>query len=485
MPPTNQTMATAHEITSLPFSIIHDLTGATGDPTGDEFNLWYKVPAALITAAITTDRLLGARGYLTVATPGPFVRTYIYTDPPVGIYGTPYLDAKSNTFGDGRVQVPLDDVAQDYYLHVYIEDFSPPPTYTITMEVYLSDENQAIPAGSLFINNDEPGFPAAALSTADGSILAFIEDIAAGETGDILPSGIMALSDADANDIKIYNADLTLRATVPLTGDLGSGNQVDTFYLRDPSLVLHSFDADGNIGATTWGPFPTGSLLVAVSRDETIAYITNGLPNGTGFGGIVHRWDLVNDVQLSDLAPAFTSVNPFNLQQSGLSPGGILVLADGTILVNYYRSNSADSRIRHYAPDGTLLHTYNFTAPSTWTGIDRIAHDPTDDGLTFWTWVKGGGANFGRGRFERVRVSDGVALISVNSPEAQFGYQQRPDGNVTTEAFSHPFSCPFLLLRAEVGEPPEPPEPPLPEGCPPSTMEPRAVQGLDGCPGTL
>jgi hypothetical protein len=482
MPPTNQTMATAMEITSLPFSITQNLTGVVGFG-GFEYDLWYKIPAALITAAISADRLVGARGYLTIAHPDYFTQTWMYTDPPIGNYGTPYLDAKSNTFGDGRLQVPLADTPQDYYLMLYTEDFTGiPPTYDVTMEVYLSDENLPIPAGSLFINNDEPGFPAAALSTADGSILAFIHDIAAGETGDILPNGIMALADTDTNDTKIYNPDFTLRATVPLTGNISSGNQVDRFYIITyvgTIGTLRSFDADGNIGATSWGPLPANSQMSAVSRDETIAYLTDVSAVGAG-GGVVRRWDLINNVALSNLAAAVPS---YILQSAGVSPGGVLVIADGTILVSYFRANQNDSFIRHYSAAGAVLHTYSFIFPSTWTGLDRIAHDPTDDSLTFWTWVKGGGANFGRGRFERVRISDGVALISVNHSEAQFGYQQRPAGDNTSEQFSHPFSCPFLLLREAFT--PEPPRPPLPGGCPANSMEPRTFQGLDGCPGTL
>jgi hypothetical protein len=478
--PTNITLATAMEITALPFAITQNLSGVPevldgfGTPT---YSLWYKLPAALQTAD-----LLGALGVQQSSLPRlPNTRTFVFISS-----GAAYLDAKSTTLGDGVVQVPPADPAVDLYIQVVTEDWDPLPDYDMDVSVYAAADLGDVPVGALFINNDEPGFPAAILDPVTGAILGFVPDIVAGETGDILPSGIMALHDTDAGNVKIYNPDFSLRATVALDGNIGSGNQVDTFYILDSSLILHSFDADGNIGGTTWGPMPVGTLMTAVSRDETIAYLADARTAAAG-GGAVKRWDLVNNVALSNLAAI---VAGYILQATNVSPGGILVLADESVLVSYWRSNQADSFIRHYSAAGAVLHTYPY-ATSPFVGLDRIAHDIVDDSLTFWAWAKGSGAvapgsAFGLGRFQKLRISDGVALVTLDSYEAQSGYQMRANATITSQPLGHPFSCPFVLLREAITpEPPEPPGPPLPDGCPPSSMEPRSIQGLDGCPGSL
>lgn len=448
MPPPNTSMATALVIDALPYTNTQNLTGMTGQGGGEEYNLWYKLPASLVTGS----EIIGARAVpVNFAPADPFGQVLAYVNPPVGIYGTPYLNAKSNfTSVGGRIQIPLEIPPRDYYFRMFIEDFDPLPTYDATFTCYAAPANQALSAGAILVNNDSAGFAAAVVHPTTGAILAFLPSIVHGETGDVLPNGRLLLE--GPGGFNLYDAALQLLTTVALTGNVGSGNQVDTFYALTTETAqrwIRKITQDGVI-STRWGPVTNDALLVAVSRNGTIAYFTNGLPNGTGDGGKVHRWDLVNDVPLSDLAPAFTSGNPFNLQQAGVTPGGILVLADHSILVNYYRSNGADSRIRRYAPDGTLLSTYDFTGPSLYTLIDRIAHDPVDDGLSFWAWSKGGGAAFGLGSFQKIRVSDGVALSTAISAEVNFGYQLRIDSNVNNQQFGHPFSCPFVLLRSAV-----------------------------------
>jgi hypothetical protein len=432
-------MATALVIGALPYTNTQDLTGVT--PIGTDPNLyalWYQLPASLVTGGA----VIGARGQaVDLGGSAPFVYVVTYVAPPVGAIGSPYLGSiGSNTFGDGRIQIPLASTPQDYYFRVVIEDYDP-AICDVTFTCYAAPANQAIPVGSILINSDEPGYPAAALAVGTGEILAFVT-MAAGETGDILPTGRFLLAQADGGPYALYAPTLALLTTVPLTGGVGSGNQVDTFYavtLESGQTWIRAIDQTGSIG-TRWGPIPSGTRMLAVSRDETRAYLTADT-------GPVRQWDLVNDVALADFAAAIAG---YNLSFPGLSPGGILVLADGSVLVNYFRSTGADYFVRRYSSAGATLHTYVNPAG---TALDRIAHDPTDDGATFWVWWKSGGTSFGLGRIERIRVSDGAVLSTTIAAEVWEGAQLRVDANLHSNPFGYPYSCPFLITRVSAVPP--------------------------------
>ena len=96
-----------------------------------------------------------------------------------------------------------------------------------------------------------------------------------------------------------------------------------------------------------------GFSHLAVNSTETIAYYTRVQDPFSPFThegyGIVHRWDLTNNVALSDL------VNHASVSNNVC--GGLQVLADDTIVVGWIKPLTGFGA-RRYAPDGTLLTTF-------------------------------------------------------------------------------------------------------------------------------
>ena len=89
----------------MPYADTQNLTGQA--PTGDDLNqypLRDQLPASLVTGGA----LIGARGQaVDVGAATPFTQVAAYIDPPVGSVGTPDLLPRLNSFGDGRIQIPL------------------------------------------------------------------------------------------------------------------------------------------------------------------------------------------------------------------------------------------------------------------------------------------------------------------------------------------------------------------------------------------
>lgn len=161
-------------------------------------------------------------------------------------------------------------------------------------------------------------------------------------------------------------------------------------YPTTPSPVhIIEVDPDTMTVARTWelGANSTMSSYgfghIAVNADRTVAYYSRNQDVNSPFAaehyGVIHRWDLTNDVALSDLVsrPASTS-------------GGLIVLPDDTIVVGY------TDGVRRYAADGTLLNTYAYNArpgqgmvaigrgsDSVWiqsTGVDYSAMHEVESG---------------------------------------------------------------------------------------------------------
>jgi hypothetical protein len=153
---------------------------------------------------------------------------------------------------------------------------------------------------------------------------------------------------------------------------------------------------------------------------------------GVPLNSPVQRWDLINNVALSDLAAGVAGATGFN---------DVLVLNDGTILTGY--AKPGDAFVRRYSTAGAVLNTYDF-GNSVGDSPNRLAY-ALDDPASFWVWLhlpSGGGTS----RFQNVRVSDGAILTTFDVVPFELGvYVGAP--TATPTRFGSSQSCPFLVMR--------------------------------------
>src|SRR5438128_4060864 len=340
-----------------------------------------------------------------------------------------------------------------YYLRVSGSGAGVPHAYTIS--VYAGPTASA-PAGSLFVSDDTAGFPLAILSGSDGTVLRFVSPFPAGESADVIATGAhqgrILVYDKSTAHLVLYDpqftvlTDIAYRSLADLsdhTFSIRTNRAISTFYVSDPKDTGHgnkqtvtTVSSAGVLGPTTWvlpnqGPLIDGGL--APSLDETILYVVNSANTNAA---PVNRWDLVNNVALSDLVAGIV----------GYSTYEILVLADGTLVVMYQNNTSANAPMaQHYAANGTTLNTYTFTGSASFD--TRLASAP-DDPVSFWAWTKLA-TGTGLSRFTNVQVSDGAVLTTFDALQYQRGvYNTSVGTNLNPQPrFGHSESCPFLITR--------------------------------------
>lgn len=448
----NQLMITAATIT-LPFSVTVNDSLATDNAPAE---LWYKyVPVASdIEISIFPFQSLAVLPAVAV-----FAGVVFYAPDPWPLngggayaFGVPY-------------QVPC---AVGQAIYVRLRPISGTTT-TLDIESFVPS---ATAVGDILVPDDSDGFSAAVLGSTTGLPKTFIYPFRAGEGGDVLPvSGIVIAGGIDST-VSTYSADLgtVLGSYVSpfVSAQLISirTNQDDAFYVGWPGALVHAqvhvLDIHALLVATI-GPFATTGLKgAAPNRAETILYYHGQ----TGAGNAVQRWDIVNNVALTDLAPTIATY---------FANRPLLVLADDTILMTYARvAPSVDTFVRRYDATGTVLNTYNF---GTTNRQDFQLASALDDPTSFWVWLK---LLDGISRFSNLRTADGAVLTTFDVVQFEEGvYQATP--TATPVRYGHSESCPFLLLRAII----TPPSPVVgPVGCPtglglsPTAARPGCASGL-------
>lgn len=427
--PPNTSLGTATAIGSLPQSItqtgIHD--------AGTTYPVWYKYTAT------SDDIVIGLWGFGGAAGSG--------YQPDV----TVWLDAVTQYLGgygadNIPIQVPV-DAGTTYYFKFTPNGGNPnPATLTLAVERHA---DRTPPTGSIVVNDDTEGFPCAVLDPNSGEVLRFVNDFPSGEQGDVLDNGIACVHDNVNLTLAIYAADLSRRLTtvtgIELEGLLGSlrtclGTQ-RWWFSTNPSGTSHAryITSDGTLGTdhTLTGIAHIGCL--AASNDETILY-HNYSGGGAGTKQI-HRWDLVNDAALSDLAASFSS-----------TISDILVLGDDTIVALYMPALGLGLLARRFSPDGTVLNTYTFGASGDFVfpagTLPRLAYGIGS--TTFWVWTHPSGSNEGRSRFQQVSVGNGAILSTVYSREYESGIYNGDQTTAPDRRFGNSFSCPFWISRTPI-----------------------------------
>jgi hypothetical protein len=443
-PPTNSTRDTALVLGPLPVAFTQDAS----ESPASQHALWYRY------TALPDDLVIG----VWFGTDSPTYKPWTVVWTP-NVDGEDWDDFLGETEQDGCPLQLAVTSGRTYYFEVG-SDVTPDTVIQVSL---LRAPTRAAPIGSIAINDDAPGRPMAILSATTGEVLQFRHPFPAGEHGVVLPNGISLWDETD-NDpvVHLYDATLTLIADLSWTrtasGPIGS-NQVDRFYVSDKAYggstpwQLRTLSAAGIWGPVTWAISAHttygGPEAIGIARDETVVYYI--FTKHLSYDGVVRRWDLVNNVPLSPLVPL----------QPGWTPGGryageIVVLVDESVLVPYtdYSASPPVSEVRRYSRTGTLLQTY----PLGGVAVNRVT-SAYDGDLSFWVWSYPPHDQFdppdqGYSRFERIRVSDGVVLQSVESVQYEQGSYgatdfTHPEAGDTVR-FGHSFSCiyfsfPFAL----------------------------------------
>lgn len=411
--PTNTAATTATDLgTPLPVTVTQ-----FADFGGTTYDLWFKRTVQ------PGETVWSIFPYGDAAVYTPKVTTYLGPASAPVLY---LVDGDPNR----AIQLPVDGiVGQPIYINVHANGGNPTPA-SLTLNVQLAP-NVAVPAGSIGVNDDTFGFPAVFYSPT-GAVLKYYNPFPSGDFVDVLPSGFVLAVEQSGDIWTLYDRDLAIVAH-PVFGagfTRISSNQRNRFYVGNATTgVVKTVDTAGAVGGTSWD---VGAALwaIAPSLDDTILYYVAG----GGTNQAIKRWDLVNNIALSDLV---AGVANYNL------PKTLLVEADGTVVAGYRKTSATtDVFVRQYSAAGVTLHTYNLGAVVSLNQLSHAIADPT----SFWVWLFSNSVSKEH-EFREIRIADGVTLHSFTPPNYTSGLYAGA-ATATPERFGNSDSCQFWITRA-------------------------------------
>lgn len=426
--PPNTTSGTAVDITSLPYSVtqtgIHD--------AGTTYSVWYKFTA-------TVDGTLGLWGFGDLATYRPTTKVRI-TNPAGAVY-----QQYQNRPTYFSVTAGL-----TYYFEVVPNAGNPTPA-TLTLSL-LEHQTQAVPAGSIGINDVTATYPAALLDIdSNYTVLRYVAGIHNGEYGAAtLPNGLLLIG-GGATGLYLYDASyafITFAAPAETCYWLTSNN-VDTFYAASgwPFTVgnstVYSLTDAGVLTGDSWVLDQPDVRGIAVSPDESILYyiaqndVTTNLP--------VRRWDLNADAVLSNLAAG--------IDADTYMTSNLICLSDGSVLVGYRNDTAMTQFVRQYSAAGAVVQTFNLTWQTTTGQQDLMARDITD--ATFWYWQHGDSSINAASTFTQFTVATGAVARTVLGAQYDAGRYAYSETATPLTRFGNPYSCPFWIAQSGAPAPPE------------------------------
>ena len=439
--PPNTTALTATAIT-LPAHWSQDAS----DGAGTTYDLWFTftAPAGAV--------VIGAWGFSSVA--AAYQPTIV---PYVGPASSP-----TQILGINAINVPIQfPVTPGSTYLIQLQHNTNTPPATMTLDVLVAPTTVGTTGDILVPDETADGFPLPVLSgTADYTVKQFLPGLVEGQQGDLMtPSGDILMYDSFVGlNFVLYDPTITPIATIASmnggTGLVRGNRTLNAFYIANIGTHIPA------VGVQARSVSMTGATGPVHSISGTTIGMTALCPNNAGtilywagFSGSlssqIKRWDLVNDVALSDLVGAVAS----NVA------GDILVMTDGTLLVMYYTQTFSSAFVRHYDATGTTLNTYTLT--TTAVTAPRLAY-ALDDPNSFWAWTHATVGTDPVSRFLNIRVSDGAILTTRNQMEYEAGAYTGAVTATPRARFGNAQSCPFFILPAA----PIPPPTPGPAACP-------------------
>lgn len=427
MPPPNTDFSTAVELGSLPA----DVTQTDINDGGFNYGAFYKFTAPV------GAKVIGAWGY----SGNTGVAEYrAACNPYLGPAGSPTLLLDVQTYG---VWVQFEvEAGQEYFLAFYANiDTAGPESLRVMVEV--APDEATIPAGSILVNDDGlrlryENFPLGIYSgTADYTSLKFIPTAAVGEAGDILRNKKFALEDYLDDIIEFYDENFTVYATLsagPSTNRprIRTINGTQRWIVTDLGAPpqIRIVDENANVLTTRNLTGVANDLIgIAADNDEVICYFAENLLNNQPIG----RYNISTSTLLADLVAGVPNYAIYD----------ILFQDDDTIIAIYEHTTTHDVFVRRYSTAGATLNTYTIgTSVAPNSSFSRLAY-ANDNPTSFWVmWHPSDGVI----RFQSIRVSDGVVLITRNHA-ATFGgvFNGDPMDPPPTARFGPSQSCPFMI----------------------------------------
>lgn len=421
MPPTNTSFGAATVIGSLPY----DFTQTDINDAGVNYSVFYKFTAP------TDSVVIGAWGWSGNVGVG--------YQPDIEPYNASQISILSISHRNMPIQFPV-TAGQDYYLKfVKNVDTAGPESLRVRIQVA---PNLEIERGNFFVNDDTQGFPLGIFShSVDYQTRRFVQNIAAGEAGDILgaPYYNLCIENAADNTVQLFSpSSFSLLYTSPaMTGTirLKRGAAGNKFYIADgignPANV--GYRTLSNLGVLSSRvvipvTFPRTVGALCANADDTILYYGEA-----GADGIIRRWDIPGAAPLSNLAAAITDYRIADIQ----------VYDDGNIVVLYQDviTSPHRSRILVYSAAGATLHNYDL-GTDTDSLLPRMAWDLVDTSV----WVMTHTIPDGISRFRQVQLSDGTILDTVLHQSYELGTFTGDQTATPTARFGPSQSCPFMMM---------------------------------------
>lgn len=421
--PTNISFATAIDVgSSFPYSHSQQI-----DNLGTYYTVYYKL-VATYTGVIGPFFYGSLTDYIAEVTVYESDETTEYLDL-IGVDNIP-------------IEMPI-TIGSTYYFKIVATGTKllTPATLAVSFQVAPTD---ALVVGDLLIPDDNEGsfafnaFPGVIVNGITGNVRTFALNYAPAEFGVALTNGYSGVISLVDNKFKIYDSSFALVHDIDvypgqdlgLNGKVGS-NKVDTFYVGNwdvPNAVQRIY-YDGSLISPELTPLNvSGSTFRGLDVNDagTILYYT--------FNAAVLRWDVTNNVALSNLVGAVAS----------FAANEIKVLSDGTILVLYF--NGVNIKILRYDTSGSVLNTYTFTVDVP--GEEFRMDVATDNPNSFWVYYHLDSAR--KGTYTNIKVSDGSTIstiANVVSFESGTGIYN-PTTASPTRRFGATSSCPLMVLRS-------------------------------------
>lgn len=453
--PTNTSAATATVISGIPYMILLSADDVQSSP-GLDHPLWW-----VFTNTSNTLISMFALGSLNNVTypPGhsfniPNIELFTGTPSSLAPY-PPVLGFSINTTGSVQAGFLVRPIT--FYIKITVTGSPSEPVMDPLSFRIVPGRNTTAPVGSYIILSDQGAgattaqWPAQVFG-ADGKLKQSIS-LVAGEQAYMFDDGTFGILDklSSPEDLYLYRTDASLNTVVSISGGGGSlagdalnGDGTSTFFVGKSTTLLAAVitevDKDTGVIGSTW-TLPADSKFLhslAPSRDKTILYY-----QGVAFNNAVHRYDLVGNAPLADLAADDTYI---------ANQQGLYVLKDGSITVAY-NGGFGNSKIIRYNTAGAILNTYVVPSDVLFNLYAPYVDDP--DSLLVWAFNATGQLS----RFYLVDTATGVfTQLGDDVPVFEDG-ESFSDPSNTPPTFGIPVSCPLLVPRVELTVPDTPPPP--------------------------
>ncbi len=448
--PSNLTPGTAIDVSSLlPYTVDLEIASAPTDPTytptctaTPRHAVWWKFTAGIGDTYYTVIGVPVTGG----ANYSPVVSIWKGTLPSITVINYTFTQLCHNTKLNKSINFPVVP-GTTYYIQVVDSQASAPGSdlrFRIDRQPMLT-----APLGSLCISDDDltipglPTFPAAVIKV-DGTFARFVT-MPTGEFGTTLPNGKFCVQNGEsAYGVAVMSSQFSIIASISFGGGIGGVqaigcDQVDTFFVLTTNgsrSTIHKISDSGVILQTWLLPVGWGGAGFIVDRTQSIAYV----PSTQAFATPIGRYDLVNSVPLTDLAPGIAGQT--------ITQGG-QVLADGSIVFIYetFPGNNPVT-VRRYNTAGTLLNSFVVSAQAHWGVLNRWCFANEDSGGTVWIWNTDLNLDPVTSDFRRWICSTGVKVeefTNISTSFAESGWTNNEGYPVYKWCISK--SCPIIVLR--------------------------------------